>query len=161
MDAYKKLIIFVNKSIRLLEIIISIIIILGIILTLPDLVKYFISLLTSGAHDSYNLFKDMLAHALLIIVGLEFVIVVTIHTDNSIIYLMIFLVARKMLVFSDTTWEMLLGVVTLAILFAIKKFLIDYKNESLNISHNTLFGLKTEAVPGKSKRKSGENIEGE
>jgi hypothetical protein len=142
MDNYEKLIKYVNKSIRLLEIIISIIIVLGIVLTLPDLVKYFYSLFISGAQESYYIFKDMLAHALLIIVGLEFVIMVTIHTDNSIIYLMIFLVARKMLVYSDTSWDMIIGVLTLLILFLIKKFLLDDKNESLGISIASIFGIK-------------------
>ncbi len=109
---------------------------------MPDLVKYFTSLITSGAQDSYYIFKDMLAHALLIIVGLEFVIMVTIHTDNSIIYLMIFLVARKMLILSDTSLDTVIGVFALLMLFATKKFLTENKAENLAFSLGSIFSLK-------------------
>lgn len=120
----KKNLLLLNKITYFLEILVSFLIIIGIVISLPDIIKYFYQILSSSADVSYEVFKHFLSHILILVIGLEFILMMIAHSDNSIIYLVNFVVARKMLIYSDTTKDLILGVIALLILFVIKKFLI-------------------------------------
>ncbi len=65
--------------------------------------------------------------ALLLIVGIELVLMLLTHSATSILELVLFAIARKMLVYSETMLELLIATAAIAIVFAIKKYLIGSK----------------------------------
>ncbi len=69
-----------------------------------------------------------LERAFLIIMGIELVKMLMLHTYGAVIDVLMFAIARQMIVSHDGPWGTLLGVVALAGIFAIKKFL--YTGES-------------------------------
>jgi len=72
---------------------------------------------------SYDLFEGLLAHILLLVIGLELAMMLVNHTTSAVIEVMLYAVARKMLIYTHSTYEMLAGVVALAGIFVIRKYL--------------------------------------
>lgn len=116
--------IFLNRIVYILETILSFFLIAGIIISIPDLIKYFVGIVSSPKGISYNLFQEFLSHVLLLVIGLEFVLMMIAHSDSSVIYLMVVVIARKMLIYADSTVDLLVGVVAMLILFTVKKYLL-------------------------------------
>lgn len=123
----KKNLIYLKKIIYVLEIILSIILIAGIVISIPDLIKYFYEIISSSKTLSYNLLQQFLGHVLLLVIGLEFVLMMVAHSDSSVIFLIIMVISRKMLIYANTTTDLLIGVLSLLVLFAVKKFLLPNK----------------------------------
>lgn len=121
-----------KKIIYFLEILISLILIAGIIVSIPDLIKYFISIIYSSKATSYDFVQEFLSHVLLLVIGLEFVLMLIAHSDSSVIFLILMVIARKMLIYANTSTDLLIGVIALFFLFVIKKFLITNK-----VSHDS------------------------
>lgn len=73
--------------------------------------------------DLQTSFEDLLSDILLLVVGIELALMLVRRTPESLIEVMFFVVARKMLIKTDTFWDLILGVAALAGLFAIRKYL--------------------------------------
>jgi hypothetical protein len=73
--------------------------------------------------DLQTSFENLLSDILLLVVGIELALMLVRRTPESLIEVMFFVVARKMLLKTDTFWDLLLGVAALAGLFAIRKYL--------------------------------------
>ena len=72
----------------------------------------------------YNGFQQFLSFVLILIIALELAVMLITHDHNKVIEVMIYAIARKMLIYNTTAIELLLGVLTLVVLFAAEKFLI-------------------------------------
>lgn len=57
-------------------------------------------------------------------IGLELAIVLIRHTTESVLQVIIFAVARKVLIFAESSFEIAIGVAALAGLFAVRKYLL-------------------------------------
>lgn len=66
---------------------------------------------------------DFLSGALLLVMGLEFVKMLALHTAASVIDVLLFTIARQMIVTHGSSLDTLLGVGAVAGIFAIRKFL--------------------------------------
>lgn len=80
----------------------------------------------SGAVEQSDIqtsFEELLSDILLLVVGVELALMLVRRTPESLIEVMFFVVARKMLIKTDSFWDLLLGVAALAGLFAIRKYL--------------------------------------
>lgn len=76
-------------------------------------------------------FTDFLAQMLTLVVGLEFVKMLCMHTSETVIEVLMFATARQMVVEHLNAVDTLIGVVTIGILFAVRKYLlIEHKKES-------------------------------
>ena len=73
--------------------------------------------------DLQTSFEELLSDILLLVVGVELALMLVRRTPESLIEVMFFVVARKMLIKTDTFWDLILGVAALAGLFAIRKYL--------------------------------------
>lgn len=71
---------------------------------------------------------DFLAKVLLIIMGIEFVKMLMLHTYGAVIDVLLFAMARQMIITHNGPEGTLLSVLSVALIFAIKKFL--YTGES-------------------------------
>lgn len=68
----------------------------------------------------YDNFQNLLSYLLLLIIGLELSIMLIRHQPSNIVDVMIYAIARKMLIYSTNTTEMLVAVISIGILFIIK-----------------------------------------
>lgn len=123
----KEILLFVSKLIYILEILISGIVILAIIFSFPDLFKYIIRIVSSDPATSLTLFQEFLKHSLMLVIGMEFIMMLIAYSDKNIIYLIIFVIARKLLISSDTVVDLLIGVIAIAILFIVKNYILRKK----------------------------------
>lgn len=120
-----------EKLTYVLEMIITGLIAIGVILGLVDLIKYFGIILITDPAKSYELFQDFLAYALILIVGVELMLMILYHSTEAILELVLFVIARKMLIYSHTMLDLVLGTLAIAIVFAILRFLVHKDNEDI------------------------------
>lgn len=108
----------------IIEALISILLLLGILISIPDIVRYYIDIIRSGRQISYEIFRQFLSHILLLVVAIEFILLMIAHEDATIIHLISLVIARKLLVYSDNMTDLLIGVIAIFILFAARKYFI-------------------------------------
>ena len=71
----------------------------------------------------HHVLEQILSDILLLVVGVELAIMLIRRTPESLVEVMFFVIARKVLIKTDHIYELLIGVVALAGLFAIRKYL--------------------------------------
>ena len=103
------------------EIFISIIVLIAICIVGVRVVLEVFTLARVG--DFYTGFNNFLAHAFNLIIGVEFIKMLAKHTPGSAIEVLLFAIARQMVVEHTSPFENLIGIVTIALIFAIRKFL--------------------------------------
>ena len=118
-----------KKIIHWIEVIIAVILMIGIVIGLTDLIKYLLEILKSPPSESYDLFQSFLGHALLLIVGAELISMILYHSNKSLLELLLFVIARKMLIYANTMADLVLGSIAIAIVFATLRYLIKSDRE--------------------------------
>lgn len=118
-----------KRIIHGIEVIIAIILMIGIIIGLIDLVKYLFEILKASPSESYGLFQSFLGHALLLIVGAELISMILYHSNRALLELLLFVIARKMLIYANTMADLVLGSIAIAIVFATLRYLIKSDRE--------------------------------
>lgn len=114
----------INNLIKIVEIVIAIIVAVGVIMGLPDLIRYIYDIVTTKQVLSYEVFGDFLKHVLMLIVGLELMIMILSHSYESILTLVLFVIARKMLVYAESMLDILIGTVSISLIFIVLRFLL-------------------------------------
>ena len=114
-----------NKVAIFFEILISILLILGIIFSIPQIAHYYIAMLHSPLKLSLELFRTFLSHVLLLVIAMEFVLLMAAHNDTTITHLLLLVVARKMLIVSEDMPDLLIGVIAIVLIFIVRKYLLD------------------------------------
>lgn len=136
----KKYLLFLSKLIHLFEILISIMLIIAILISIPDIVKYYIDIFTSSKEISIKLFNDLLAHIMMLVIAMEFILLLVTQTDSTIVYLITLVISRKLLIQSQSMTDILIGVIAITILFITRKFLLKSSTvEYLNQDSNKIF----------------------
>ena len=113
----------VQTAVLWLETIFAVFVIISVVIGGIELFHYVKIILFAQPPDTYNMFRDMLGYLLLLVIGLELALMLIRHTPGSVIEVMFFAIARKILIYTTETYEFLIGVVALAGLFAIRRFL--------------------------------------
>ena len=70
-----------------------------------------------------NVFEYFLEKAMTLAVGVEFIKMLCKHTPGTIVEVLMFAIARHMIVSHASVWDTLVGVLCIAILFATRKYL--------------------------------------
>ncbi|MEG1310821.1 MAG: hypothetical protein RR942_17125 [Romboutsia sp.] len=130
-----------NLSLRIayiFESILAMVVLLAVFLGTIDVLRmiwtaYIIEFQTPVAYSQLN---DMLGQILLLVIGVELVVMLSLHIPGALIEVLLYAIARKMLLLpkSGGMWEILLGVIAIAGLFSIRKFLVTDDNSSLNVT---------------------------
>lgn len=107
-----------------LELILAMFLALGVLIGLIDVVKYLFKVLISDANISYDIFRDFLAHVLLLVVAVEFILLLRTYSIEIIGELIVFIITRKMLIYGENMMDMVLGALSISIIFATLKFLV-------------------------------------
>jgi len=70
-------------------------------------------------------FERILSTVLTLVIGVEFIKMLCKHTPETVIDVLLFAIARYIVIYHDNTLDLLIGVLAIAGLFAAKKFLVD------------------------------------
>lgn len=133
----------IEKTTYIIEIIISVLLVIGIAIGLIDLVKYFGELLTAPPSESYDLFQSFLGYALILIVGVELILMILYHSTKAILELVLFVIARKMLIYAETMTDLVWGTLAIAMVFATLKYLVQKDEEDIVRRGNTVYSAST------------------
>lgn len=119
-----------EKIVFVLEMIIVLFLVIGIIIGMTDVVFYFESLFSAG-ESTYEIFESFLAYSLILIVGVELILMILYHSNRAILELILFVIARKMLVYSHTMLDLVLGTIAIVLVFFVLRYLVpeDKKND--------------------------------
>ncbi|HOM44005.1 MAG TPA: phosphate-starvation-inducible PsiE family protein [Bacillota bacterium] len=100
-----------------LENILAFVITIAIVIGMTDLVKYIVMIFRTNAIETYDIFQKFLGHTLLLVVGVEMVAMLVRHTPGSVIEVLLYAVARKMLISNAHMLEFFLGIASIASIF--------------------------------------------
>ena len=118
----------IDKSATAIEIVICLIVILGVCSGIPKLIGYIVEIFrVEHLQNSYLLMNDFLKHALLLIVGIELIAMIITRSHESILTLILLVIEMNMLVYSQGLTDILIGTVSVAIIFAVMKFILSDK----------------------------------
>ena len=132
---------------RYTEIVLSIVILIVIALTGIRLI-YTITEISVLDMD-IDFFTEFLANALSLVVGVEFVKMLCRHSAQTVVEVLLFATARQMVVEHMDPVQTLIGVIAIAILFAIRKFLMT---EDSDMAHE-LFKRNKDEITEKTECK--------
>jgi hypothetical protein len=119
-----------------LELILAAFITAGIVIGMFDMVRYIVLIYKTNPIETYDVLQKFLGHILLLVVGVEMVSMLVRHTPGGVIEVLLYAIARNMLIGSKGTFDFILGVASIAGIFAIRKFLFNdsiSQNEDGNI----------------------------
>lgn len=101
--------------------------IIGILLAISIgiLVIYLVGDLKSViiGHSDLEVFNEYLAVAFNLVIGIEFIKMLCKHTPETVIEVLLFAIARQLIVEHTSTMENLIGIISIGILFATRKYL--------------------------------------
>ncbi len=116
-----------KRAIQWIEIILAILIVLAVLVSCKDVLVLIYNVFLTEATASYEIFQGLLSHILLIVVGLELALMLISHSAANVLEVILYAIARKMLISSSNSVDILLGVIALAIIFAVGKYLHSEK----------------------------------
>lgn len=82
-----------------------------------------------GDPFEYENFSEFLANAFSLVIGIEFIKMLIKHTPGSVVEVLLFAIARGLIVEHTSTWETLVGVIAIAAVFATRKYLFIHSFE--------------------------------
>ncbi|MCI5674956.1 MAG: hypothetical protein MR314_02150 [Ezakiella sp.] len=135
----------IRKLIHYFEIFLSFIVLAGVLSGVPDLFRYIGEYITNPSGlESYKIFGNFLKHVLMLVVGLEMIYMIINHQNETILTLVLYVVARKMLVYADSMQEILLGTIAIVLVFGVLKFFVssDAKASKFGVSVQGSLSLK-------------------
>lgn len=125
----------VEKESRLLlkvskafETALSIVLIIIIFLVMIDLVRsvYTAYIVDFANPVEYSQLNAFLAEALLLVIGVELVVMLSLHIPGALLEVLLYAIARKLILLPKTSGmgDLLLGIIAIGCIFAIKKYLM-------------------------------------
>lgn len=112
---------FLLKTAWILELVIALFILMVTVVQMVLTVKDSLNYLTLGQFS----LNDFFISTMNIVVGLEFVKMLILHTPRAVTDVLLFAIARQLVVSHSSSMDTLLGVSAVALIFLIKKFLLS------------------------------------
>ena len=112
---------YVAQAASVLEIIIAVLVLAAILITGVRVTGEIFGLFV--AENSSQAFTAVLEHAFNLIIGVEFIKMLAKHTPGSAIEVLLFTISRQLVVEHTTPVENLIGIITIALIFIIRKYL--------------------------------------
>ena len=106
----------------LFELIIAVIVSVAILFFAIKLVVEFVCI---GMGNQKGTLMTILDSAIILAIGAEFIKMLCKHTPETVIEVMAFALARQLIVGHSAPWQNLITVVAIAVLFTIRKFLLN------------------------------------
>lgn len=112
---------FLLKTAWILELVIALFILMVTVVQMVLTGKDSLNYLTLGQFS----LNDFFISTMNIVVGLEFVKMLILHTPRAVTDVLLFAIARQLVVSHSSSIDTLLGVAAVALIFLIKKFLLS------------------------------------
>lgn len=125
MEKYAHL--FLKKLTTFLEFVIAALLACGVIVMTVQLVFSIDALTDASTYPNYD---DLLTASLNLIIGVELIRMLYLHTPISVFEVLLFAIARQIIIDHSSPVNSLLGVIAIAILFATRKFLFAAFDET-------------------------------
>lgn len=109
-----------KKVAVILEFFISIMLAVGIILLSLRMASSLVHIPNLEVWPNYN---DLLETCFNLIIGVELIKMMYYHTPNTVFEVLLFAIARQIIVDHSSAWSSLIGVLAIAVLFATRKYL--------------------------------------
>ena len=125
-----------KKLSSLLEIVIAMMLTIGIVLLC---IKMAFNLGNIPNLELYPNYEDLLETCFNLIIGVELIRMVYHHTPNTVFEVLLFAIARQIIIDHSSAWGSLIGVCAIAVLFATRKFLFcefDVADETIFSAHS-------------------------
>lgn len=118
----------IDASFSILETLLAIIIIIGVVLssfTLFFQLRAMVVATVTSSHEffNYELFKKFISFILILVIGVELGEMLIRRNPGTIIEILLLAIARKLLIYSEHSFEFVLGVLAIGGLFAIRRYL--------------------------------------
>lgn len=111
------------------ETILATVILIAVLLGIFDTIRiiYDFYIINFNSPVDYTQLNQIFAQILLLVIGVEIAVMLTLHIQTALLEVLLFGIARKMLLLpkSNSMFEILLGVVAIGGLFLIKKYLTE------------------------------------
>ena len=127
------------KLSKVFELILSIIILIIVFLGMMDLSRsvyqsYIVNFATPVEYSELNSF---LAEGLLLVIGVELVVMLCLHVPGTLIEVLLFSIARKLILLPKTSGmiDLFLGILAIGIIFAIRKYLLNQEEKNMSLSN--------------------------
>ena len=111
---------FLKKLSSILEIFIALMLASGIILLCCQMATTIGNIPNLDVYPNY---EDLLEKCFNLIIGVELIRMVYHHTPNTVFEVLLFAIARQIIIDHSSIWGSLIGVCAIAVLFATRKFL--------------------------------------
>lgn len=111
----------IMKVVDLLEMIIAALLVISIAILMVFLAKDLKLVIMSSAQ--VDVFNTFLASAFNLVIGIEFIKMLCKHSPGTVVEVLLFAIARQLIVEHTNTWENMVGIISIGILFAIRKYL--------------------------------------
>lgn len=108
----------------MVELILALVILLGVLAGLASTILQIPGILTITRDHFYNSFREFLGNALLLVVGVELMRMLITHTTRATMELIVYVIARKLLIYTDSMTDIVLGTIALAVVFLTIRFLL-------------------------------------
>ena len=103
----------------LLEVLLSALVLIGLLISAVPVAKEMMGLWYEGSTDAFQTF---LGHAFNLVIGIEFIKMLAKHSPGSALEVLLYAIARHMILGHGTAVENLIGVASIALIFVIRKF---------------------------------------
>lgn len=121
---------------RYTEIVLSAVMLLVIITLIVPMIYNFVSIPLLDITPEQ--FTQFLGNALNLLIGVEFVKMLAKHTAENLLEVLMFAIARQMVVEHLNMTETLIGVIAIAIIFAVRKYLLLKNSNEKEKSYDKL-----------------------
>lgn len=116
------------KVLKVLEYLVAIALIIAMVISL---ISFVIQQSSSFSIESFQL-ESYLSFALSLIVGIEFVKMLILQTPGSLVEVVMFAVARQIIMSHDSAVENLIGVIAVLLMFLCRKYLLGEGSKLFN-----------------------------
>lgn len=85
---------------------------------------------------NYTQLNSFLAQALLLVIGVELVVMLSLHTPGVLLEVLLYAIARKLILLPKSSGmiDLLLGIFAIGLIFAIRKYLINDEEKKMTLS---------------------------
>jgi len=130
---------YISRISSYTEICLSVLVLLGVIIGSLGLIENLFNLFSHPV--DVDVYHGFLGFALALIISVEFVKMLCRHTPGSTIDVLLYALARKLIVSEGSSLDLLLGVIAIGILFVIRRYLLTTQGsteEGFTISAATM-----------------------
>ena len=118
----KKIVKGLQQICRILELVVAVFVLIGILAAIISLLKDNLSIFGELLEDMTT-FRHYLEKIFVLVIGIEFLDMLCLPTSDNVVQVLIFLVARHMIVGETTPFEDFISVLSIAVLFVLRKYM--------------------------------------